>query len=164
MVFMSMSTLPTTSRAPDAPAAHRQCGGCTACCKVLSIAPLGKAAGEPCQHLCASGGCGDYANRPGVCRGFVCMWVADGRGLFSASHRPDRLGLMLTGRVEADGSRHITAHEVWPGAADRQAGQQALAALRDVARVRVVPATGPRVEIHAENLERFRQARSDAPR
>lgn len=69
----------------------RQCGPCTVCCTELKIPQLRKEARVPCQHLTASG-CGIYAERPNVCREFLCGWR-----LFEEmgdDWRPDLSGVM----------------------------------------------------------------------
>ena len=69
----------------------RQCGPCTVCCTELKIPQLRKEARVPCQHLTASG-CGIYADRPNVCREFLCGWR-----LFEEmgdDWRPDLSGVM----------------------------------------------------------------------
>lgn len=82
----------------------RVCGDCTACCRVMAVSALGKSAGEPCRHQ-RGGGCGVYARRPEACREFHCLWLRDDRGIFDASHRPDRLGLVLGDRDDGTGAR-----------------------------------------------------------
>lgn len=47
-----------------------ECDMCGTCCTAYSISSLNKKAGEPCKHLLADGRCGDYENRPQVCRDF----------------------------------------------------------------------------------------------
>jgi hypothetical protein len=62
--------------------AARECGSCSACCKLLQIdaelAPeVGdKAAGRWCK-FCTKPGCGIYAKRPSLCRDFSCQWLLD---------------------------------------------------------------------------------------
>lgn len=46
------------------------CHMCGSCCVVYSISSLKKAGGVPCRHLLPDGRCGDYNNRPQVCRDF----------------------------------------------------------------------------------------------
>ena len=69
----------------------RRCGPCTVCCTELKIPQLRKEARVPCQHLTTSG-CGIYAERPNVCREFLCGWR-----LFEEmgdDWRPDLSGVM----------------------------------------------------------------------
>jgi Fe-S-cluster containining protein len=50
------------------------------CCKVFSIdvKEISKPANEWCTHCRPSkGGCSIYADRPSVCRDFVCSWLVD---------------------------------------------------------------------------------------
>jgi len=57
----------------------RKCGSCSLCCYVLDIDELNKPANTWCQHCRpGNGGCDIYADRPPVCRGFVCQWLRDG--------------------------------------------------------------------------------------
>jgi uncharacterized protein len=69
----------------------RQCGPCTVCCTELKIPQLRKEARVPCRHLTASG-CGIYAERPDVCREFLCGWrLFEDMG---DDWRPDLSGVM----------------------------------------------------------------------
>jgi len=54
----------------------RACGGCTLCCKVLTIQELGKPQGEWCAHCEVGRGCTIYSARPGECRDFHCGYLA----------------------------------------------------------------------------------------
>ena len=47
-----------------------ECDMCGVCCTAYSISSLNKKAGQPCKHLLSNGKCGDYENRPQVCRDF----------------------------------------------------------------------------------------------
>lgn len=70
----------------DLPMSHlarRGCNGCTACCispaieqnQILAGESIpAKAAGEKCKH-CKSVGCAIYDRRPGICRGYLCLWA-----------------------------------------------------------------------------------------
>lgn len=70
----------------------RTCGDCRACCTVLGVDAVEKAAGEPCRHL-TKRGCGIYADRPEECAVYRCLWHV---GLFGETRdRPDRIGLVL---------------------------------------------------------------------
>jgi len=69
------------------------CQPCTACCTCMSIRELGKPKFVPCKHL-NQVGCSIYADRPGTCRSWACLWrlgVVKGGEEF----RPDQLGLMF---------------------------------------------------------------------
>jgi hypothetical protein len=73
----------------------RQCGECVACCQVLRIdAPeLQKATGVMCPN-CTGQGCGIYAQRPQVCRDWLCTWMRTSE--IPDEFRPDRLGVMFS--------------------------------------------------------------------
>jgi hypothetical protein len=47
------------------------------CCKVPHIAEFDKPAGVWCRHAAAGKGCAIYAERPGSCRAFYCLWMQD---------------------------------------------------------------------------------------
>jgi hypothetical protein len=51
------------------------CGGCTLCCKVMSVPAIDKAAGAWCQHCKAGTGCGIYDTRPTACADFMCGFL-----------------------------------------------------------------------------------------
>ena len=55
----------------------RNCGTCSLCCKVYSIAELNKPAGQWCPHLARGPGCTIYKSRPQDCRQFFCAWRLD---------------------------------------------------------------------------------------
>ena len=56
------------------------CMMCGACCTAYDISSLKKPAGVSCVHLLPTGLCGDYENRPDVCRRFkpdeICLEIA----------------------------------------------------------------------------------------
>lgn len=125
------------SRTENAP---RDCGGCSACCTAMKVAALSKPAGQHCEHQ-MPGGCGNYADRPAACREWFCMWVRDGRGLFTEAERPDRLGVFFTASRADPATRRqvIHAHETRPAAASDPAARRRIAFLRQFAPVEVVP-------------------------
>lgn len=53
---------------------------CGACCVAYDISTLKKPAGTPCKFLQADGKCGNYENRPQVCRSFkpdeICALIS----------------------------------------------------------------------------------------
>lgn len=118
--------------------AARECGPCTACCVLPRVQPElgsplpdGKPGYTKCQHLTAGGfttaGCGCYALRPEVCRGFTCAWRG---GILAGDERrrPDRLGIMVT--TEEFRSKHvIEAWELWPFALRDHPGRGLLESL-----------------------------------
>jgi hypothetical protein len=72
----------------------RTCGDCTLCCKVMAIEELAKPAGSWCPHCKPRRGCLVYADRPGECRTFSCMWLVN--ELLDESWKPNRSKLVLT--------------------------------------------------------------------
>jgi hypothetical protein len=87
----------------------RACGTCTLCCKVVSVAEVGKAAGEWCRHCLPGRGCGIHPTRPYVCRGAYCEWMIS-KGL-GPEWKPERSRFAL---FRTNGGRRLTAH-VDPG-------------------------------------------------
>lgn len=96
-----------------------------------------------CRHACAAG-CASYADRPGECHAYRCLWLDDAVG--EAGDRPDRLGLMfdLPSLVEDHpdyaGVQAICARELHPRARDEA---RAAALLTRLARVMIVRLTSP---------------------
>jgi hypothetical protein len=78
-----------------AQAAARACGECVACCEALRIdsPALRKPTGVRCTH-CTGAGCGIYADRPQVCRDWLCTWMRSPE--IPDDFRPDRLGVMFS--------------------------------------------------------------------
>ncbi len=71
------------------------------CCKLLDIAELEKPRGVWCRHFAKGGGCGVYADRPGVCQAYQCTWTW--AGPLDESWRPDRAGFLIhPGRNASD--------------------------------------------------------------
>ena len=120
--------------------APRDCGGCSVCCTAMRVTALEKPAGRRCEHQTPAG-CGRYEDRPAACRDWFCMWVRDGRGLFSDAERPDRLGVFFTATRAGPGTgrQTIHAHETRPAAAAEPAARRRIAFLRRFAPVEVVP-------------------------
>ena len=55
----------------------RQCGSCSLCCKLPSVRDFNKPIDTWCSHCRpGKGGCSIYADRPNMCRAFVCGWLA----------------------------------------------------------------------------------------
>ncbi len=93
----------------------RSCGECTACCTAVQVHELRKLEFTPCQHLCP-GGCSIYADRPGSCRTYKCLWL---KGYLGEEHRPDRWKLILDEDTTAKGSC-VRVWELEPGAWERE--------------------------------------------
>jgi hypothetical protein len=73
----------------------RACGGCTACCKHLTIDEVDfkKPAGFLCKHCVEEVGCSIYQSRPRVCRTWYCGWRRI--GWLSDALRPDRSAVLI---------------------------------------------------------------------
>src|SRR5579872_5901236 len=71
---------------------ERACGGCTACCKVMEVWEIGKAAGIWCSHCTIGMGCQRYDSRPEPCREFKCQWLM---GLGEDEDRPDKSKIVV---------------------------------------------------------------------
>ncbi|MBK5568688.1 MAG: hypothetical protein I8N66_19920 [Ensifer sp. SSB1] len=59
------------------PPAARGCGTCTLCCRLPDIDALAKPANAWCRHCVDGEGCRIYAQRPQLCRDFLCLWRTD---------------------------------------------------------------------------------------
>uniref|UniRef100_UPI003100AFE0 hypothetical protein n=1 Tax=Neorhizobium sp. EC2-8 TaxID=3129230 RepID=UPI003100AFE0 len=57
--------------------AARYCGTCTLCCRLPEISALDKPPDAWCRHCTEGQGCSIYADRPQLCRDFLCMWMTD---------------------------------------------------------------------------------------
>ena len=85
---------------PTKPLPGRSCGGCTLCCKVLSVPTLEKPRGAWCQHCERGVGCRIYEARPGECRSFLCGWLVSDR--FGPEWKPEKSKIVIT--VTRDGN------------------------------------------------------------
>ncbi len=93
----------------------RACEECSLCCVVLRVDELAKLGGTPCPELRApeaGGGCGIHARRPGICRGYRCLWLQGG---LEATDRPDRLGAVLD-LLTTGAETRLEIREAEPGA------------------------------------------------
>lgn len=79
----------------------RSCGSCTLCCKVLRVEALDKPAGAWCPSCRKGIGCEIYETRPGECRTFGCLWLADEH--FPAEMKPERSKIVIA--LESGGGR-----------------------------------------------------------
>ena len=66
----------------------RACGTCMMCCKVPAIEEFAKPPGVWCKHAVSGKGCGIYAERPGSCRAFYCLWMQDAS--FGPEWKPEK--------------------------------------------------------------------------
>lgn len=73
----------------------RECGGCMACCKSLTIDTEGliKRPNDPCPNLKKEGGCSIYPNWPKLCQEWFCAWRVMGN--LDDNWRPDKSGILL---------------------------------------------------------------------
>jgi hypothetical protein len=58
----------------------RECGSCSLCCKLphIDIPELKKPRDTWCPHCRpGKGGCSIYQTRPGLCKAYTCLWLAD---------------------------------------------------------------------------------------
>jgi hypothetical protein len=57
----------------------RHCSDCQLCCRLLPVPPLGKKAGERCQHQKFGKGCAVYLKQrmPMACRLWNCRWLVN---------------------------------------------------------------------------------------
>lgn len=96
----------------------RRCGRCSICCRVLSVAPLDKPAGERCRFCAPTEAhpCRVYTTRPEPCREFACLWLQ--RPELPEALRPDRCHAVLTPTADGRGLQ-VTLHPHRPGAAER---------------------------------------------
>lgn len=120
------------------------CGGCTLCCKVMSIPALNKAAGVWCTHCKTGIGCGIYEERPQACIDFMCGFLTN--PALGEEWRPATSRLI----IDAGKEEGTTLVFVDPGRPDAWRRQPYYAALQGWARwalahqQRVVVRTGAR--------------------
>jgi hypothetical protein len=99
----------------------RQCGDCQLCCRLLPVPPLGKKAGERCQHQKFKKGCAVYrtAAMPTACAVWNCRWLVNDDA--AELGRPDRVHYVIDimpdfVSIGHDGSaerQHIQVVQVW---------------------------------------------------
>lgn len=76
------------------PAAGRNCGACTLCCKVYDVPPVGATAGNWCPNCLPGRGCKIYEARPQQCRDFLCLWMT--QDYLGPDWKPDKARFVLT--------------------------------------------------------------------
>jgi hypothetical protein len=90
------------------PARQRQCGDCSLCCKLLGVPEIDKPRGEWCRHCRpGSGGCSIYDDRPPICRGYLCAWLA---GFIDDTWRPSDCGMVVDADYDESGATMIFVH------------------------------------------------------
>lgn len=116
----------------------RVCGPCRACCTVLAVPELSKAADQPCPS--ADGfGCRVYAERPASCRAFECLWLSDRTDRFNNMDRPNESGLIFSVQYGTEFGDIMTAYETRPGV---RTDARAMKLLRRISRQALVMAVG----------------------
>ena len=102
----------------------RECGSCTACCRLVPVREIGLPSFTRCPKLAeafsAKPGCSIYANRPHSCRLWSCMWLLNDWG---DELRPDRCGIVfdeIPDVIKAGGTE-MPCVQAWvaPGYADK---------------------------------------------
>lgn len=110
----------------------------------MKVSALNKPAGQSCEHQNADG-CGNYANRPSVCRVWYCMWVRDDGRVFTEDERPDQAGVFFTASdPDLDtGRQQVFVHEIEPGSFNRPAAAQVIARIESLIPVQRIAARRP---------------------
>ncbi|PYE98160.1 hypothetical protein C8J35_104136 [Rhizobium sp. PP-F2F-G38] len=70
-----LDSAPQATGLPPADGTARHCRTCTLCCRLPDIDALDKPANAWCRHCVAERGCTIYAERPALCRDFLCAWM-----------------------------------------------------------------------------------------
>lgn len=148
-------------RMPLTTLAHKTCGECDVCCRVLEVRELNKPEYTDCVHRKKGGGCGIWTDpsRPHVCGAWNCAFLY---GWIPDHLRPDKCGVMLypvAAHMTPAGLAHLAGQEVWAGALDSEAGQEIFSLLSrkmlTVVRLygsHVFRAAGPNVELWRQRV------------
>lgn len=102
---------------------QRTCGTCTACCKALPVAEIGKAAGRWCQHCNKGRGCRVYGTHPKGCQEFQCQWLL---GSFTDTERPDTMRIVVDAVEYERIGTAILIYEMVRGELERDFAQDVL--------------------------------------
>ncbi len=84
---------------------ERGCGSCGLCCKLLAVETIAKPSHAWCDHFRPGTGCAIYAERPGECRTFRCLWLM--RPQLDEAWQPNRSHIVLF--FADDGSQLIAS-------------------------------------------------------
>lgn len=104
-------------------AEEKQCGDCSLCCKLMAIPELNKPRDSWCDHVIKKHGCGIYETRPGACRAFQCLWLADPR--LPAEWKPNKCKFLMVSK----GQGELAVHPDVPGAWRSEPYQSGLRAM-----------------------------------
>jgi hypothetical protein len=88
------TTVPSTINTSTQVIPGRECGSCSLCCKVYTIAEINKPAGKWCQHCTPGKGCAIHDALPHQCAEFNCMWRTE--ETMSPAWKPDRAKMVLS--------------------------------------------------------------------
>lgn len=113
----------------------RECGECSVCCTLMAVPEIQKKTMVTCQHVCAGGGCGVYATRPGSCKAFECLWLQDNQQALQEGDRPDKLGLMFSMMYKTAFGDVLTAWNTKPG---QPLGERAVGIIEKIAAKQVL--------------------------
>jgi len=92
----------------------------------MQVDEIPKKSMERCPHVVSGKGCGIYEKRPGPCKSFECLWLAEilkSENGNDEDIRPDKLGIMFTVMYGTAFGDVITAWEVWPDASRETKGR-----------------------------------------
>ncbi len=106
----------------------------------MKVTALDKPAGVECPHMTPTG-CGNYENRPEVCRTWYCMWVRDDGRVFDEDERPDKIGVFFSADIE--GEPVLYAHELEPGSSQLPEAMETVERLAQFLPVQVIPSRKP---------------------
>lgn len=115
------------------------CDGCKACCTVLAISELDppKPNWKNCIHECEKG-CNIYDGKPTECSEYRCLF-ADGVFGQSIAYRPDKLGLIIDMRGDAEVDfMFVQMWEVRPNARFEQRAKAMIERFLDTGKVGIV--------------------------
>jgi hypothetical protein len=87
----------------------RSCGSCSMCCYMMGVEELDKPKYRWCQHCKPGKGCAIYADRPGVCKAFACMWLIQ---LYVGEHWYPLKSKMVLDLRYKDGEPHPVLHVI----------------------------------------------------
>lgn len=105
--------------------AGRQCGDCSLCCKLLSVAEIRKPTNRWCRHCRPGRGCGIYGERPDQCRTYECYWL---KGMLPPEMKPNKIHA-VAGPSENGTGWFIHLDPDYPGIEDKEPLKSSIAEL-----------------------------------